>query len=268
MRLDNSRARLWHKCPAAYQERYIWKIQKDYAIGKAPATTFGKRQHELLEEYSLGRAGGSIYEPSADPGVEDEAQVMFEAYKAFYPQEPWEVVDVEKLFEVPLPDSEHTYTGKVDLIVRDKKTATLQIVDHKTEKRGGKSNLPGVWAAKAQVSLYLWAAQQIYNEPFGSIVLNVLTRQSPKGQKPPEFRRDNLQRTPAQQEEAVRNIVWVADQIEQMEREFGREDMWAQDRDNCQVGNSACEYRDLHLYGRDERLIQIAYRPAEEYLNL
>lgn len=246
------------------------------------------------------------FAPCADQAFEDEAQTMFALYEATYPEEPFEIVDVEKFFEVTLPERckcgqlaypevhdnngfkeylfkcsqcpklyvwrarpPHSYIGEFDAIVRDKTTGTLHLLEHKTERRGSKDNLPDVWASKSQVGLYLWAAEQIYGEKFGSIILNILTRQSPAGREQPCFRRDNLQRTNVQLQDAVSNIVYVADQIERVRTQFGKE-RYPQNRENCVTGFGwHCDYYDLHVPEyRSEDLIQIKFQKAEEYLAL
>lgn len=210
----------------------------------------------------------TAFPPCADQAFEDEAQTMFALYEATYPEEPFQIVDVEKFFEVSLGTG-HTYIGEFDGIVRDKTTGTFHLLEHKTERRGSKDNLPDVWASKSQVGLYLWAAEQIYGETFGSIILNILTRQSPAGREQPTFRRDGLQRTASQQQEAVKNIVYVADQLERVRREYGTE-RWPTNRENCVSGFGwHCDYYDLHITDtRPEDLIQIKFQKAVEYLAL
>src|SRR6185437_5443695 len=145
----------------------------------------GSRVHELLECYYKGLKGDPVPEYPAHP-VEKcglEAQWMFEAYLAHYPADEWRIVDVERTFEVALPSmchncystnvecqhdkvwcrdcEEHTFSyghslvGKIDLIIQDSEGA-YYIVDHKTQKRSAKSNLPQKWAARDQASLYLY----------------------------------------------------------------------------------------------------------------
>lgn len=282
LRLDNSRAKAFNFCPAKFQERYVYDIEP---IRKT-STAFGTRMHQLLQQRHEAMKGTSItaFPPCADQAFEDEAQTMFALYEATYPEEPFEIVDVEKFFEVPLPDlnpndmlldpyrlagNRHTYIGEFDGIVRDKTTGTLHLLEHKTERRGSKDNLPDVWASKSQVGLYLWAAEQIYGEKFGSIILNILTRQSPAGREQPVFRRDNLQRTDSQQLEAVNNIVYVADQVERVKAAYG-EGRWPQNRENCVSGFGwHCDFYEIHIGdSRPEDLIQIKFQKAEEYLAL
>jgi hypothetical protein len=289
VRIDNSRAKAWHACPAFYQERYRNNLERK---GGATGTDFGTRFHQLLEGHYKQLAGidTTHFSASADRAIEDEAQTTFAAYLAQYPVEPFEVVAVEQFFDVPLPricwqcggrvegdrawccdnqPGKHTYCGEFDAIVRDKETGLLQLFETKTEKRGGKANLPQAWASRAQVGLYLWAAQTLYGEPFKNIILNVVTRQSPAGKFEATFRRDELERTAGQLEQAVENLVWTADQIEEMEHSFGSE-LWPQDREKCVTWGWPCDYYSLHVGEKrpDEQLIQIEFQPAKEYLAL
>lgn len=266
MKGDNSRAKVWHKCPMAYQERYVKNREKNWEkiTGKPPAHRYGSRMHELLECHYKGEVSYRHGGPIAGL-IEDEAQLMFEMYKAHYPVEPFKVLEVERVFEVPLPNSSHTYIGKIDLIVRDKASGLLRILDHKTQKRNAKSNLPGVWTARAQASLYMWVAERLMGEKVDCFILNLLTRQSDAGNCPPEFPdRQHIQRTPEQQEEAICNIIWTFDQIERMEKEFG-DKPYPQDRDQCQVGNFKCDYYPIHIYGETEFTLA-EFKEAEEYL--
>ena len=258
MRIDNSGAKLWWKCPLEYQEKYVHEREPETTQG---SMAFGTRLHELLEEHYSGK---QKYQASEDIGLEAEAQVMFEAYRAYYPEEPFEVVDVERVFEVPL--GPHTYTGKFDVIVRMRDSGRLWLMDHKTERRNSHSNSPESWASRSQVSLYIWAAEQVYNEPVEGIIVNILRRQSPKGEIGPEFRRDHPQRSKEQIAEAVANITWVADQIERMQREYG-ERQWPANRNNCIQGNFKCDYFAPHLYGWSDELLRKYVKP-KPYLEL
>ena len=245
MKIDNSAAEAFTSCPALYQERYIngWTRK-----GAGGALEFGTRIHKLLEGHFALREPGVLGEDISlgDPLVEAEAQELFEAYKAQYPVEPFAVVDVERYFEVPLPSSPHILIGKMDVIYRDNESGRLGLMDHKTESRTSRANLPEVWAAKAQVGLYQWAAEQIYGEPFDSITLDVLTRRSPAGRLPPSFRRDSLQRTKAQQANAIRDIIYIADKITELESLQG---MYPRFTKNCHNGGWRCEAYAAHVVG-------------------
>jgi hypothetical protein len=211
----------------------------------------------------------------ADPVVEAEAQAMLAAYKAHYPVQvdangiPFKFIEAEKFFEVPIPGTKHTYMGEWDGIVRMEDTGRIKIFETKTEKRGSKANTPQAWACKPQVALYRWAAEHVYGEPCDGIVLNVMTRQSPKGEVGPTFRRDNLERSDAQIADAIANLTYFADKIEEMEAKFGKDGCWPQNRENCfnDLTGWPCDFHALHILGRTpENLTQ--YQEAKEYLAL
>lgn len=269
MRIDNSRMKAFWNCPAAYQERYVQDIESSNRDNFA----FGTRWHQLLEERYRRQKGEDFTAPPCDnEDVENEARTMLARYEAHYPEEPFEVIAVEQFFELQLPGSSHTYCGEMDAIVRDSATSLLQLFETKSERRGSKANLPDAWAARSQVGLYLWAAEQIYKEPFKNILLNVCTRQSPKGQEPASFRRDDLQRSEKEKADAVSNIIYIADKIEELQRTHGVDQLWPQNRNVCvnEMTGWKCDYHLLHVVGRgerDEQLIQIKYKPATEYLS-
>jgi hypothetical protein len=262
VKIDNSRANLFRKCPDAFKERYINGLEKDWG-GAASPFAFGSRVHQLLEEHLLflkGTPHEPLYPPSQVEAVELEAAAMFASYCAHYPLEPFDVISVEQVFAVAIPGTEHIYTGKFDAIIRYKDNGLLAILEHKTEKRSALKNLPEAWAARSQVSLYMWAAEILYNERPTHILLDVLRRCSEKGQEPATFYRDILERTPEQCEQAIQDLVYVADSIEDLERHYDTE-RWPQNTDNCCIGRWKCDYFSKHVGGSD-----LEFKPAEEYL--
>jgi hypothetical protein len=174
MRIDNSRMKAFWNCPSFYQERYINDLEPQGRTQFA----FGTRWHQLLEERYRRQKGEDFTAPPCDnEDVENEARTMLARYEAHYPEEPFDVIAVEQFFELALPCPEcglvedhkmscdtrpthHTYCGEMDAIVRDKATGLLQLFETKSERRGSKANLPDAWAARSQVGLYLWAAEQ------------------------------------------------------------------------------------------------------------
>ena len=275
VRIDNSMSKMFHFCPAAFQERYLHQLERTPPAGKSAPTDFGKRMHQLLEVHYQQSSGRwqSTYGPMEPPELELEAQQALAAYRAHYPQEPFSVVDVERQVEVPIPGSSHVYVAKLDMVVRMNDTRGLRVFETKTEGARSSGNRPDAWAARAQVGLYMWAGAQLYGGPFEGILLNVITRSATtSGTNPgmfgagPYFRRDSLERTEAQQLEAVSNIKWVADQIEQLQRTHGSELLWPQDREQCvRWPGVKCAYYDLHILGRTDETLR-GYRKAEQYL--
>ena len=288
MIIDNSQDVAFQFCPAKWYEKYVNKIELDWSkIGEPSTTSFGTRTHEKLEGYYKGLAGIEKdvldWAPNTpgDEAIELEAQLMLQEYIQHYPGEPEQfllndggtprpvrIIDVERTFKLRLPDGDDDfYAGKFDLIIQDVNEGTFHIVDHKSEKRGGKNNSPQAWAARYQVSRYLRAAQQLYGENFGSIILNVLTRQSPAGQKPATFRRDRLERTGEQIDEAMENLLHTIGEMKRVIELKDNHRPLPADRENCCKWGYECDYYPIHILGRTEENLA-KFRPTEEYLDL
>jgi hypothetical protein len=86
----------------------------------------------------------------------------------------FEIVDVEKAFEVELPNG-HIYEGRFDLVVRDE--MGLGIIDHKTV---GTIPSEGMRLTDWQTTLYPFAAEKVYGEPINWICFNYLSTKAPK----------------------------------------------------------------------------------------
>lgn len=270
MIIDNSKANTFRTCPYKYFEKYVKNIEPKPFPGEGySALEFGSRMHELLEEHAKGDV--VIYSESPNAALEIEAQVMMAAYKAQYPAEEWNIVDVERTLLVQLPDSEHVYAFKIDLVVRSHATGKLSIIDHKTQERTSKSNLPQKWAARDQATLYIWGAGQYYKEEIENFIVDILMRQSPAGQKLASFpERQKLERTPKQIEIALRDIIFIADEISACEWMYGHEEPWPANREECYTWGQ-CDYYALHTYGDTDETAEIRehkYQKREEYLQI
>lgn len=96
MRIDNSMSQMFRECPNSYQERYVNNLEKKRLT--VTGLDFGTRFHQLLgQHYGLQVQTVELPQPE-----ESEAQEMYAGYRATYPEEPFEVVEVEKYFEVPI----------------------------------------------------------------------------------------------------------------------------------------------------------------------
>jgi len=86
---------------------------------------------------------------------------MLEGYKKQWlkqDQAKWDVIEAEGQFDVELPNG-WRYRGKTDLVVRDRKTKKVKLVEHKTTSR-----LDAGYVAKLpldnQILGYIWAKNQ------------------------------------------------------------------------------------------------------------
>jgi hypothetical protein len=304
MELDNSAANEFRTCPLKYFEGRLAEgtgLEPKSDPKSVTPLGLGSRLHELLEEHYREMQGRPM-PPYGSPDnelLETEAQMIMAAYKAHYPQEDFEIVDVERSFRVQLPDicpecysdigvdkmdalprvvctecghmfmpGRHIYTGKIDVVFRNPENGMLNIMDHKSEKRQSNSNTPQKWAARDQASLYLWAAEKIYREPIERFTVNILKRPSEKFEKPPTFpERQKLERTPEQIAIAVRDLVVIADDIERYQRVFAKK-QWPSNREECVSGFYTCEFYLPHTFGWSVDIQQQKFQPKTEYLHL
>jgi hypothetical protein len=261
MRISNSGLKDFLYCPAFYQEKHLFEIERivgeDSKLNES--LLFGSRIHQLLAEYYRGVRPSTLVLSEA---LEAEAQLTFEAYKAHYPVEDFEFVEAEYPFELPLPGGKHSLSGIIDGLIVAEDGETYNIFETKTEQRGSKANHPQAWKSKTQVGVYLWAARKLWPEKkIDKILLNVITRQSEKGREPPTFRRDDLQRTDAQINEALSTVEYVADQISYL-KDTRDCSLWPTNRENCVSRTGwVCEYNPLH--GEEGRgdLVLLNYKP-------
>jgi hypothetical protein len=233
---------------------------------------FGTRGHELMEERYKEMQGNprEPYPSSPIELLELEAQMVMAGYYNKYAHESMNIIDVEKSVCVPL-NADHSFIGKMDLVYQreDMDAKVYDILDHKFQSRSAKSNLPQKWAARDQATLYLWAAEQIYGVEIGNFIVNAVTRPSEKGLVPPSYPdRQKLERTEEQKRLAVRDIIYIADQISELRAKYGTKESWPASRENCYTWGQ-CEFYAIHTWGTDaDVIINEKYQPKTPYLFL
>lgn len=272
MKIDNSQAVLFRKSPLDYQERYLHGLERKSASTEISPRDFGTRGHELFQEYYSDMQGKPIspYPESSNAALECEAQCLFALYLNQYPLERFDILDVERTFEVPLVGSKHILVGKMDVVINDpERDGYISIIDHKFEKRSSHKQSAKAWALRSQASMYFYAAEKIYNKPVNNLLLNLCKRASDKGQVQPEFPpRQTIQRTPEQIELAVRDMIYTADEIERCMELYGFDKPWPSYTENCLgIGDWTCDYYTLHIYGHTPEILT-QYEIAKPYLDL
>jgi|SRR5919108_304283 hypothetical protein len=301
MELDNSGANEFRRCPLLFQEGRLAEgtgLEQIPFGNEVTPLQLGSRVHELLEEYYRELQGNprNPYPESNNAVLETEAQIIMAAYRSKYPQENFKILDVERPFRVGLPvlckrcytltekevlpgfcnqcgdsfaaneSGRHIYTGKIDVMYEE--NGELFVMDHKTEKRRSNSNRPQKWAAKDQATLYLWAARQIYKKPISKVVINILKRPSDKFQEGPIFPdRQRLERTDEQIKIALRDFVFICDEVERYKKVF-ENTYWPSNREECDSGWGQCPFYLPHTYGWSEDMRQLKYQPRTSYLEL
>lgn len=225
---------------------------------------FGTRFHQLADaarRKTLGVQHVTTFEGLGDVQLESECQSTFAAYEAHWLGSPLTFLESERTHTLPLPETKHSLVVKIDAVVRHS-DGTIGPFDTKTENKPG-YNFREDWAGRTQASLYLWALQKLYpTERVSRLVVDVVTRGGAK--RAPVFSRiDDISRTPAELDDAIRNVIWVCEDVE-YSRQTG---WWRSNMNICKRGWERCEYYDLHVYGRTpENLAK--YKPAEVYLDV
>src|SRR6266581_155483 len=98
MLIDNSAANEFRTCPLLYFENRLAEgtgLELKPRLGEVTPLDLGSRIHELLEEWYKGMLVLPGYPPSPNEALENEAQMIMAAYRAKYPVENFEIVDVE-----------------------------------------------------------------------------------------------------------------------------------------------------------------------------
>jgi hypothetical protein len=158
--------------------------------------------------------------------------------------------------------TQHELVVKLDAVVRYP-DGTIGPFDTKTESRQG-YNTREDWSGRTQAKIYLYALGALYPEQRVSrLTVDVVSRQSPKARRPTIFYRiDDISSTPDALAEAIRNVNYVADRIE----EHRKQNWWPANMNACKRGWERCDFFDLHVIGRTPESLR-KYKAAEQYLD-
>ena len=178
-----SRARCARSCRRRHQLQYLLGYRP---VESAHALRFGTLLHCALEAWWLAAKAGlpqdawhqaaqaALAEREADELDLAHAQVMMMGYHLRWAGEPYDVLAVEARFEAPLTNpltgaASRTWRlgGKIDVVVRDRRTGEVLVVEHKTS---GEDISPGsdYWRRlrmDGQVSIYFEGARHLGYEP-------------------------------------------------------------------------------------------------------
>lgn len=145
-RISNSEVQTWNTCQNQYRYAFDMAIApKRYG----PALGKGILFHDAIAKYYLCIAnGGSINQALVEAqkivtmelikndeyGADVCAEVnrLLIGYSAYYGIDPqWEIIEVEQSYDMPMND-QYTMPMRLDLLVRDRATHEILLVDHKT----------------------------------------------------------------------------------------------------------------------------------------
>lgn len=147
-RISNSEAQSWNQCKTQYRYAHDMAIApKRYGQALSKGILFHEaiaKYYETIRDMPIGSAGYSLIEAKRviqrELAKEDEfsfeicveTMKLLENYNARYSNDPqWEILEVESSYDLEIsPD--YTMPMRLDLLVRDKATDEVLLVDTKT----------------------------------------------------------------------------------------------------------------------------------------
>jgi len=195
---------------------FYWRWVRGLVPKEEPAPLFfGRVMHEALKVwYETGDKGLALKEFDAIPaiGIGDDRRtkehgiVIFEEYLSRWGQESWEVLQLEKEFQLDMLNGKK-YAGRLDEVV--KWNGQIYVVDHKTTSQLGAYFFKG-FRPSVQMDGYSYACRKIWGQCSGVVINGISIAAKPKER----FGRDVSVRTPDELDRfAVQFDLWT-DMIE------------------------------------------------------
>jgi CRISPR/Cas system-associated exonuclease Cas4 (RecB family) len=185
---DSTMLGTYLSCP----RKYYWRaVENLVPLNEGKALSFGHAVHEALNTwYELWDVEAAIakfhanYEDSVYDTLRthETGEKLLRQYAKEYPKEAFEILALERGFELMLPNG-LPYCGRFDMVI--KWGEMYLVMDHKTTSRMGDSYMQQ-WRPNLQMRGYCWAAEQIFKVPIHGILINCLYMTTKKI----EFHRD------------------------------------------------------------------------------
>lgn len=280
----------YRQCPLkhliAYRERWTKPQPEDSPLAKGTLwhavmerhfLAIQKLQHgELTEQEALDGTSIGIAELLWDQKTGEQSEVqsliwwMYKGYVERYRLDPqWEVLAVEQKFQQRLPNADGTPSryilkGKLDLVVRDRKTRKIWIVDHKSG-----ANLPSEMELDLddQFGLYLWLLRSAGIDVIGVIhdaartTRNTADHDGYDGKLKPQTLEQRMRRTlmsRGQRElDAIGRDAWAV-AVNAYPEAAGRPALPLYTSPDPRQCGWKCDYLDAHLITRKGRNLQTA----------
>jgi hypothetical protein len=246
---------------------YYWRaVENLVPLDEGKALSFGRAIHEALNTwYELWDLDAAIakfrenYEDSFNDSLRtlETGEKLLRQYAKTYPKEPWEIIALERPFELELPNG-LTYCGRFDMVI--KWGSLYMVLDHKTASRMGPTYMQQ-WRPNLQMRGYCWAAQKLLGVPIHGVLMNILYLTKTKI----EFHRDIVPLEPwetGEFEQVAMDLTSVIDV--KRENTAYRQEMglpaealrkiWCPNWTSC-TDWGRCRYRDLCCTDQPERLI-------------
>jgi CRISPR/Cas system-associated exonuclease Cas4 (RecB family) len=201
-RISNSEATDFATCKRLYLNAYVKELAPRVLKGPLAIGTVG---HLGLEAYFKALKNGELHEAAVaasdlallvemrrTPQDYDIEAIMkakrgLDLYYNHYgdPRKYWDIVEVETKYEMPIPGRQFVYALRVDVIVRDRNTNDLILVDHKfvydfwTERK---------FKLRAQFPKYV-AALRYNNVNITKVMINEIRHREMKSTDPKDYLR-------------------------------------------------------------------------------
>ena len=280
------------------KRKYYWRIVRDLEhMTTSPALDFGKTVHASLEAYyknkrSLPEAmkvwDSYITKEGDELRTQANGQKLMEWYDKVYQHCPLEILQVEIGFAVPVynptefcvkcskqlemhkencPNCNYPrsimYCGRIDGLA--KWDGQLFALEHKTTSVMGYSYFEQ-FRPNMQIDGYTYAASQLLQEPCAGAIVNALEpwkevkRVTEKTKKPEDhFARKPIMRSAEELKDFALEVNQLVCEILQAEEK----QVYYKTKSACFQYNYSCPYKQLCLYGDDERLIKKDYNVSK-----
>ena len=198
--IEPTEVETWIQCPRKwYFSRKLNLIPVTFNTN----LSFGRLMHEALQAYHTEgfQSMMEVYDDGsnqmlANNPTEKLDKIINDGRAVLLEYDAWEEIKelsfemVEQPFEIELPHLGVTLAGRVDGIARHKDLGNLSVVDFKTAKSFMSEFLKKM---NRQMYQYVWAFNQILNEPVTSTLYVELRKVSPSRAKIPVLRMTEIQ---------------------------------------------------------------------------
>ena len=262
-------------CRRKYYWMMIRNLRSQYV---APALDFGGALHTALAAYyasgleSALKVFKEVYKDREGDDLRTVAngEKLLCTYADKYRSEPFKVIEgggkpaLEIGFIVPMGDV--MYAGRLDALVDW--SGQLFVLEHKSTA-SMQSNYFKQFSPNMQVDGYIYGAAAYTGRKCHGCIINAMEvwkdvkRPTERTKKPEDhFARDPQTRTEAELEDFANQVNSIVEDVLYCEELMGEEkikDAFYQNKHSCMNYRYDCPYRQLCLYGENERIIENDY---------
>ena len=264
-------------CPQyAYQHNVLGRIPNN---ANTVARDIGSAVHSGLEVWfrsgdaTAALAALELHKPNLDQLDYLKALAMLGGYFKRWenPFTEFEVHHVEKEFAFDIPNTDYEFRGKIDVLLRDRRTGEWQLWDHKTSSRVDGDYILKRWM-DLQLNAYAIGASESLGLDIGSFVYDILSKPELKLKKtethpeffarlteecsdPSRYMRQPYTKEDLRVDETRKQIAgWIGSIIVAQETGF-----WGENTSNCFKWGRACEYWPLCISNRSALVADNGY---------